>query len=103
MKNGDKIGKLEVEASLALYQRLCADTKEILDDLYKDSTFMENIQYLITINDNVLLKDEAMLAIFGSAVGIVRKISSQKEYRSKMIDQYLERSLEFLKNNATKK
>ena len=50
-KNGDNNAKKNIEIALILILRLGADTKEIIDELYQDSNFMEGVQIFIDSNE----------------------------------------------------
>ena len=64
-----------------MFLKLCSDCEEIIDEISNDKDLTDNLKFFIDFNENEILSDVDILAIYGSCIGIYRKIASFKKYR----------------------
>jgi len=61
--------------------KLSSDCEEIIDELFNNKELTDNLKFFIDLNENEILSDVDLVAIYGSCIGIYRKIASIKKHR----------------------
>lgn len=71
-----------MESCLILLQKLVSETKEIADEVCKEPTFMNILKYF-SLQQNIgsLSLNNSLVILFGSSLGVVRKMSAFKDIR----------------------